>query len=113
MPNGGYKTLVFKNQTEEMPRTILYRSEKIEQWFWKNIWNDPTTKALLMESVPGDNRWLDRIAVRGYPSWAREGKKRTDFRYRIRKIGRKIAANPERIDELGKKMEEYDDTEEE
>ena len=62
--------------------------ERRRTWFEKHVWEHPTRRKLLIESVPGDDRWLTAVPLNMFPKDSRYGAKNHSFRCELRKIAR-------------------------
>lgn len=84
---------LYNRNTTTMPRHVTSRAETAQCWFDKRILASPPRYALLLESVDGDDRWLDSVPHRDYPTWAQHGTKKRQFRSAIRRIARQLRAS--------------------
>ena len=77
-----------------MPRAILYRQEQVNRWVHTHVWKVPVRRALLLESCPGDERWIHAVPERYFPRWAAPGAKRRKYKTYLRDTARRILADP-------------------
>lgn len=77
-----------------MPRVILYRQEQTDIWFLNHVWRHPARRALFLESVPGDERWLSHVPERDFPRWAAPKAPRRKFKMRLRDTARRVMEDP-------------------
>lgn len=82
-----------------MPRHASTREESLTAWFKKYIWEVTKRRNLLLESIEGDNRWLDDVTTSDYPSWAKNGGRRKLFRFKVKKWARQVLEDPISFDQ--------------
>ena len=101
------------------------QKEQIARWFHKHILSDPRAHALLMEAVPGDDRWINVVHRQHIPGYFKDPTKMHLFRHGLRQLARPIwdvrdaAEDHQRKSQLGcdaqpatlteKNTEEHDD----
>ena len=78
----------FKNfsKRNNMPRHKEDRPVSERKWFIRTILEVPERRRLFEESVPGDERWLKMVRHNEFPRWALNGRRKTNFKCRLRKI---------------------------
>jgi hypothetical protein len=69
-----------------MPRHKEDRPVSERNWFIKTIMDVPERRKLFDKSVPGDEKWLKLVKHNEFPFWALNGRRKTNFKCRIRKI---------------------------
>ena len=62
------------------------RHAQHQQWFKKYIMDHPHRHALLLEAVPGDDRWLNAVPYRDLPKRCRSGPALRRFKHAVRRI---------------------------
>ena len=91
------------------------RQEQINRWFHKHILSNQKAHKLLMEAVPGDDRWIKAVHKQNVPKYFKDPAKWRLFKHGLRKLALPIweardAANSQRTDGKEENRAKEEDT---